>query len=95
LLYVADRGEHLLYTAEFERLAAAHPEFRYESTALHGDAADLYARLRLEATRRWVSADSDRSRHFYICGVGKGVIALRDLLRGAGYERRAVHYEQW
>ncbi len=39
--------------------------------------------------------DSDRSRQFYLCGVGKGVITLRNLLRGAGYERRAVHYEQW
>ena len=27
--------------------------------------------------------------------VGDGVIQLRDLLRGAGYERRAVHYERW
>jgi ferredoxin-NADP reductase len=42
-----------------------------------------------------VDADSDRTRHFYVCGVGKGVLRLRDLLRGAGYERRAVHYEQW
>jgi hypothetical protein len=30
-----------------------------------------------------------------VCGVGKGVLRLRDLLRGAGYEWRAVHYEQW
>jgi ferredoxin-NADP reductase len=96
LLHVADRAQHLLYAPELERLAVAHPEFRYEPTIFDGDnASDLYARLSLEATRRWVSADSDRSRHFYICGVGKGVIALRDLLRGAGYERRAVRYEQW
>ena len=47
------------------------------------------------AQARWVDADADRTRHLYICGVGKGVIRLRDLLRSAGYERRAVHYEQW
>jgi ferredoxin-NADP reductase len=57
--------------------------------------AELYDRLAAETQRRWVDADSDRSRHFFVCGVGKGVLRLRDLLRGAGYERRAVHYEQW
>jgi glycine betaine monooxygenase B len=96
LLYVADRTENLLYAAEFDHLAAAQPKFRYEPMVFDGNnATDLYARLSLEATRRWVNADADRSRHFYLCGVGKGVIALRDLLRGAGYERRAVRYEQW
>ena len=55
----------------------------------------LYDRLFELAQARWVGGDADRTRHFYICGVGKGVIRLRDLLRGAGYERRAVHYEQW
>jgi ferredoxin-NADP reductase len=59
------------------------------------DPSTLYSQLSDEVRRRWVDADANRSRHFYICGVGKGVIALRDLLRGAGYERRAVHYEQW
>jgi ferredoxin-NADP reductase len=96
LLYAADRREHLLYAIEFERLAAAHAEFHFEPMIVSGhDSAALYARMLDEANRRWVAADADRSRHFYICGVGKGVLALRDLLRAAGYERRAVHYEQW
>jgi benzoate/toluate 1,2-dioxygenase reductase component len=96
LLYAADRREHLLYSTEFERLAAAHPQFHFEPIIVGADeTAALYARLLDEANRRWVLGDADRGRHFYICGVGKGVLALRDLLRGAGYERRAVHYEQW
>jgi glycine betaine monooxygenase B len=96
LLYAADRPEHLLYAAEFEGLAAAHSEFEFEPMILSDrDSAALYARLLDEVQRRWVAADADRNRHFYICGVGKGVLGLRDLLRGAGYERRAVHYEQW
>ena len=45
--------------------------------------------------RRWVDAGSVRSRHFFVCGVGSGVLAIRDLLRRAGYERRSVRYEQW
>jgi len=109
LLYAADRPEHLLYANEFERLAAAHAEFQFEPMIVSGhdsaarqarlleeaNRAALYARLLDEAKRRWVAADADRSRHFYICGVGKAVLELRDLLRAAGYERRAVHYEQW
>jgi ferredoxin-NADP reductase len=45
--------------------------------------------------RRWIEADTDRSRHFFICGVGALVPRLRDLLRAAGYARRAVQYERW
>jgi ferredoxin-NADP reductase len=95
LLYAADRLEHLLYSSEFEDLVATHSEFRYEPIILDGDSPELYSRLVEEARRRWIEADSARTRHFYLCGVGKGVIALRDLLRNAGYERRSVRYEQW
>jgi ferredoxin-NADP reductase len=95
LLHAADRPEHLLYRRELEQSAAAHPEFHFE-TLIAGPGHDaLYAQLLRECERRWVGGDADRSRHFYICGVGKGVLAIRDLLRGAGYERRAVRYEQW
>jgi ferredoxin-NADP reductase len=95
LLYAADCREHLLYAVEFERLAAVHAEFHFEPIVFGADETALYERLLDEANRRWVIGDADRGRHFYLCGVGKGVLALRDLLRGAGYERRAVHYEQW
>jgi glycine betaine catabolism B len=90
-LYGAPDPDHLLYGEEAGRWISAGVEF----IPLLAPAADLYDCLAAEAQRRWVEADSDRSRHFFVCGVGKGVIRLRDLLRGAGYERRAVHYEQW
>lgn len=95
LLYASDCHEHLLYRAEFEHLAQTRSDFRFEPIVLDGDPAALYSRLMQEAERRWIEADGDRTRHFYLCGVGKGVSALRDLLRGAGYERRSVRYEQW
>jgi ferredoxin-NADP reductase len=96
LVHAAYRPDHLLYSVELARLAAAHARFTYEPMIISGDdPSTLYSQLSDEVRRRWVDADANRSRHFYICGVGKGVIALRDLLRGAGYERRAVHYEQW
>jgi len=93
LLHAASSQQHLIYRAEFESFAARDRNFRFEPMVLQP--SDIYPRLLAEAERRWVTGDSDRSRQFYLCGVGKGVIALRDLLRGAGYERRSVHYEQW
>ncbi|MBF6560166.1 MAG: FAD-dependent oxidoreductase [Candidatus Binataceae bacterium] len=95
LLYGADRAAHILYRAEFEQLATEHAQFHFVPSAGGPDADAAYVRLIDEARRRWVAGDADRSRHFYLCGVGPRVLELRDLLRGAGYERRAVHYEQW
>ena len=87
LLYAAESESRLVYRAELERLARAHAGF----TSAWVPAPSLQT----EVARRWIEADADRSRHFYICGVGAIVPALRDLLRRAGYERRAVQYEQW
>jgi ferredoxin-NADP reductase len=93
LIYAAPDREHLLYAAELDALTRTAPNFSYEPVIVPADR--IYDRLFELAQARWVVGDADRTRHFYICGVGKGVIRLRDLLRGAGYERRAVHYEQW
>ncbi len=93
LLHGANSDEHLLYRAEFETLAARDAALGYES--LVAPEARVFERLHSDAERRWVRADAVRTRQFYVCGIGAGVIALRDLLRGAGYERRAVHYERW
>jgi naphthalene 1,2-dioxygenase ferredoxin reductase component len=91
--YAADRAEHILYRSELEELTQRAGNFTFE-TMIASQAA-LYDRLSEIATRRWIDADQNRMRQFWICGVGAGVSRIRDLLRGAGYERRAVHYEQW
>jgi ferredoxin-NADP reductase len=93
LTYAAPDRAHLLYAADLDELARTSPKFSYETVIAESE--HIYDRLLALAQARWIDADGDRSRHLYICGVGKGVIRLRDLLRGAGYERRAVHYEQW
>ncbi|HZC46720.1 MAG TPA: FAD-dependent oxidoreductase [Candidatus Acidoferrum sp.] len=93
LIYAAPDREHILYAAELDALARSAANFSYETVIAPSE--QIYDRLFELAQARWVTADPDRTRHFYICGVGKGVIRLRDLLRGAGYERRSVHYEQW
>jgi len=87
LLYGAESRARLLYRTELEAMAREHRDFDCEHVPS--------ARLRDEVARRWVDGDADRARRFFICGVGAIVPALRDLLRGAGYERRAVQYEKW
>lgn len=95
LLYAADRDDHLLFRREIEGHAMAHPQFRFETVVDEAGHEALYARVIAEVERRWVAADNDRTRRFYVCGVGAGVLKIRDVLRGAGYERRAVRYELW
>jgi ferredoxin-NADP reductase len=93
LIYAAPDRDHILYASQLDDLARTAPKFSYEPVI--APAESIYDRLSELAQARWITGDHDRTRHFYICGVGKGVLRLRDLLRGAGYERRAVHYEQW
>ncbi|MFZ2064089.1 MAG: FAD-dependent oxidoreductase [Candidatus Binatus sp.] len=93
LIYAAPDREHILYAAELDEIANSAPNFSFETVIAPAD--KIYDRVFEMAQARWIDAGADRTRHFYICGVGKGVIRLRDLLRGAGYERRSVHYEQW
>jgi ferredoxin-NADP reductase len=87
LHHAAASRAHLLYADEFERAAQEHARFAF---------APLPGGLLLERIRQeYLVRDGDRSRHFYICGVGNIVPELRDLLRRGGYERRAVQYEKW
>jgi ferredoxin-NADP reductase len=71
--------------------------YRDELSALSNVTTEIVppAALVEEATRRLIDADTDRSRRIFICGVGAIVHDLRDRLRAAGYERRAVQYEKW
>jgi ferredoxin-NADP reductase len=93
LLYSAHQPEHLLYRGELEALSKVHPRLRFEPRIIDHDV--LQQRLLDQVRRRWILGDSDRSRHFFLCGVGPGVLNLRDVLREGGYERRAVRYERW
>ena len=80
-------ADALVYRDELERLTREQPGFRFERVARRD--------LRDAVVARWVDADADRTRRFHVCGVGAIVLELRDLLRRAGYERRAVQYEKW
>ena len=98
LLYSASQESELLYRQEWEAHARACPWFVFTPLLRHpaDGRAGLRGSLLVEYVERcYVAEDSDRSRHFYICGVGQQVTEMRDLLRRAGYQRRAVQYEKW
>src|SRR5262245_12813365 len=77
--------------------AATHPIYRDELAHLAGLE---YVGIEADTVEdtvlgRYLDGDADRSRHFFICGVGPIVPRLRDILRAGGYARRAVQYEKW
>lgn len=73
------------------------PVYRDELGALAAVDVDMLPPEMLEAEvkRRFVDGDADRSRHFFVCGVGELVRRIRKMLRDAGYARQAVQYERW
>jgi ferredoxin-NADP reductase len=83
----AESSAHLLFCQELQELTRIHPLAEYHRLT----DGSLSARIE----QRYVHGDAQRQREFFICGVGEVVTRLRDRLRGAGYERRAVHYERW
>jgi ferredoxin-NADP reductase len=97
LLYRALKASDLLYHEEWKTSARECSWFTFEPLLSNppkgwtGSPGSLIEYVE----QRYVSWDNDRSRLFYICGVGQQVIQLRDLLRRAGYQRRAVQYEKW
>jgi len=96
VLHGARVPEELVYRSELEGWARREPRLSWECF-LAGRSAGVGESPPLEAAvaERYVRADAQRHRHFWICGVGAIVHRLRDLLREAGYERRAVRYERW
>jgi len=88
--------EDLLFRDELGALAREHARCTWEPVLEGADAAPgEHPRLEQLVLERYVHGDTDRTRHFCICAVGDVVRRLREALRGAGYERRAVRYEQW
>jgi ferredoxin-NADP reductase len=97
LLYSARKKENFLYYSELRALERHYPQFSFEPLLLEPPAQwrGFAGALPETVERQYIRADNERTRHFYICGVGSQVTAIRDLLRQAGYLRRAVQYEKW
>ncbi len=97
LLYHTDDEQGVLYRSELEAWTQEYTHFSCELLVRHpvGRLPEFHGSLLEYVETCYVKRDEDRSRYFYICGVGAQVTQLRDLLRGAGYQRRAVLYEKW
>lgn len=87
LLYGQVPGQPLVYRDEIAALAAAYPRLAWEALPT----ADLEAAV----GARFVRADTERGRCFFVCAIGDRARRLRRLLRDAGYARDAVRYERW
>jgi ferredoxin-NADP reductase len=87
LLYGTGPNAPLLYQAELRALADRHARFTWS-------AVDT-ARLEAEVSAAFVAADEDRRRHFFVCAIGDRLRRLRRLIRDAGYDRHALHFERW
>ncbi|HEY2386134.1 MAG TPA: FAD-dependent oxidoreductase [Candidatus Binatia bacterium] len=94
VLQGAPTEAELLFRDELVALARRHPQLAWQPVLAGAGAGDRSELERL-VLERYVQADDDRSRHFWICAVGDVVRRLREALRAAGYERRAIRYEQW
>ena len=97
LLYAAEREKDLLYQGELNTWAQYYPQFRYDPIVFYPPAGwqGLQGNLLQEVEHCYVRSNNEWNRRFFICGVGSQVTFLRDVLRRAGYERRAVQYEKW
>jgi ferredoxin-NADP reductase len=96
VLHGARDAHELLYRDELVDLAAAHQRLTWEPVVSGtGTSAGDNPRLEEMVLDRYVRADHERTRHFWICAVGDMVRRLRQSLRAVGYERRAIRYEQW
>ncbi len=97
LFYAARSHAELLYAEEFEAAANRFAHFSFEPILSHPPTAwnGRCGQLTEHLEGLFVTGDERRDRAFYLCGVGPAVIEQRDLLRKAGYARRAVQYERW
>ena len=97
LVYATQRESGLIYREQLEEWAQGRSHFDFIPVLEEASSewSGLRGNLFEYVEARYVNRDKNRARHFYICGVGQLVVQLRDLLRKAGYERRAVKYEKW
>ena len=97
LLYAAPQAGDLLYADEWQKWEGqcAYFSFRPLIAECEPEEYSIEKGLLPYVEQHFVKEVRQHSRRFYICGIGRPVLLLRDLLRGAGYERQAVKYEKW
>lgn len=94
LLFGARYEQDIYYREEFERLAAAHSNFHFLPTLSRGGPEWKGLRGYVQEHVREVVGDRT-DMNAYICGLDKMVSANRQLLKGLGWDRKAIRYEKY
>jgi ferredoxin-NADP reductase len=94
LLFGNRTEKDIYYHEEFLDLAARHPNFGYLPTLSRG--APEWQGLRGYVQEHLPGiVQSCTDMHAYICGLDKMVKANRELLKGLGWDRKAILYEKY
>jgi len=94
LLFGVRYESHLLYRAEFERMALTHTNFRFWPTLTRPNSGWKGRQGRVQA--HLAEAIGDRSDlDFYLCGLKEMVDEVRALLKGQGFDRKQIFYEKY
>lgn len=95
LVYGTRYAEDIYYREEFERIAAANPNFHYIVTLSRGDADWQGARGYVQDHVRQIVGER-KDMEAYICGLNAMVSANRDLLKNqVGWDRKQIVYERY
>ena len=94
LLFGARFEQDIYYRTEFEELARAHSNFHFLPTLSRGASAWTGLRGYVQEHVREIVRDRT-DMHAYICGLDKMVRANRELLKGLGWDRKAIRYEKY
>ncbi|MBZ5598347.1 MAG: FAD-dependent oxidoreductase [Acidobacteriia bacterium] len=94
LLFGSRYEKDIYYHDEFLRLAQAHSNFHYHPTLSRG--GPEWTGLRGYVQEHVLEIVQGRTDlHAYICGLDKMIKANRDLLKGLGWDRKAIRYEKY
>ena len=94
LLFGTRYEEDIYYREEFERLAAAHPNFEFLPTLSRG--TPDWKGLRGYVQEHVANIVCDRKdMQAYICGLDKMVSANRAFLKSLGWDRKSIRYEKY
>jgi ferredoxin-NADP reductase len=94
LLFGNRTDKDIYYHEEFLDLAARHPNFSYLPTLSRGTPEWQGLRGYVQEHLPGI-VQSGTDMHAYICGLDKMVKANRELLKGLGWDRKAILYEKY
>lgn len=100
ILFGARFEADILYRAELEALAKAHPNVRHAVTLSRPDAGWSglrgYVQTHVPEMLAALRAESGAPPHVYVCGLDRMVSAVKDLCRkDLGLDRKLVHAERY